>query len=1084
MRKLILIAIVVPVTIVFFAGEVLALDMEYYTYNGFDSIVGAFQKVALIFGDNGYKALFFSVIALGFLFGAMGMVMKAIGGRYSPAAWAAPIGIGIIIYLALIIPKGTLHIYDPIKNRTQAVGNLPDGVIAVAGLLNLVERGLVDIVSTSGTPEGYQAQAGGVGFDMIFNLGSKGVVLADKNINASLQRYTEDCLLFEFLRPGTALTINGAMNNTDFVSIYEEAAAPAIYTVYYSAGGDNTATCQEAWTNIKADISNINTFGDSIKSQCADSGFDPTNPLELQQCRDTLTNLLNWLQGASYDTLRVYQQTLLAQSLNDALLSVSPDTATTVIASRNTGTAMLSSGMFANSWIPAIRAVITAIAIGLIPFMVIFIPTPLVNRAVGILVGFFIWITAWGVTDAVVHQFAMDYAKKAFDEVTRNQLGLTAIMNFSTSGMKTLAAFASIRWSGIMLATVITGMLVRFGGHALAQLSGQITSLPQRQAQSAAMSAMTPEGMSRSLGAAEMAPAAMANAHKFSFMDRSASHTMDRLAKTHYGRDMASTFGGTGGASEMKAAAAVGRDIGFGARGAAMRDGAGGYQGAYSRSNFMARTGERESGNLQTTYGNDSAAFGDRRSAAEETFAGMAREGGMSPGEMQAAFSTMDYGGTMQFAVKYGGKRGIGLQDAARELGEISGSQRYTGAAGYDNARGIVGDDGMVFTQSNKHLNEVAKFESAYQLAHGLGLAQDKEDFAGMYAHHRMHHGEDSLTLTSQAAVDRLNQRMGSMGYSTRFSVGDRVRMNFDEDGNILSAYGTRGASHDSQDITRELRGYHFQHLNLTESRTGYRGEHGYADTTYNFKRTQGVEWKPVGEDKNGNPVHGWVVNDAYFNKDSGQLVSQTWTNQNTGHTTGVQWVDTGKTDANGNPITQPQFFSGTTEFDSKGRTVLSNMSSISSSEFDKNGYHTVQKVSGSTGQTLHETNRQGQDTARVDKLVIDNQSEFRGTAGNILMHGDDKTTVDSTKVGVMIGTSMVEKGTGMFTRTSQFQDVFKGPGGGGSSAGSPDLGMKDYQEYLDKARRIQSQKMNHQLGDYASPGSAKTIRPRSVNID
>ncbi|HBL23355.1 MAG TPA: hypothetical protein DDZ40_04485 [Deltaproteobacteria bacterium] len=586
MRKLILIAIVVPATIVFFAGDVLALDMEYYTYNGFDSIVGAFQKVALIFGDNGYKALFFSVIALGFLFGALGMVMKAIGGRYSPAAWAAPIGIGIIIYLALIIPKGTLHIYDPIKNRTQAVGNLPDGVIAVAGLLNLVERGLVDIVSTSGTPEGYQAQAGGVGFDMIFNLGSKGVVLADKNINASLQRYTEDCLLFEFLRPGTALTINGAMNNTDFVSIYEEAAAPAIYTVYYSAGGDNTATCQEAWANIKADISNINTFGDSIKSQCADSGFDPTNPLELQQCRDTLTNLLNWLQGASYDTLQVYQQTLLAQSLNDALLSVSPDTATTIIASRNTGTAMLSSGMFANSWIPAIRAVITAIAIGLIPFMVIFIPTPLVNRAVGILVGFFIWITAWGVTDAVVHQFAMDYAKKAFDEVTRNQLGLTAIMNFSTAGMKTLAAFASIRWSGIMLATVITGMLVRFGGHALAQLSGQITSLPQHQAQSAGMSAMTPEGMSRSLGAAEMAPSAMANAHKFSFMDRSAAHTMDRMAKTQYGRDMANNFGGVGGASEMIATGSAGFTVSKAASGAAMKESPGGLSGALNTMKF------------------------------------------------------------------------------------------------------------------------------------------------------------------------------------------------------------------------------------------------------------------------------------------------------------------------------------------------------------------------------------------------------------------------------------------------------------------------------------------------------------------
>lgn len=1029
MRKVILIAIVVPATIVFFAGDVLALDMEYYTYNGFDSIVGAFQKVALIFGDNGYKALFFSVIALGFLFGALGMVMKAIGGRYSPAAWAAPIGIGIIIYLALIIPKGTLHIYDPIKNRTQAVGNLPDGVIAVAGLLNLVERGLVDIVSTSGTPEGYQAQAGGVGFDMIFNLGSKGVVLADKNINASLQRYTEDCLLFEFLRPGTALTINGATNNTDFVSIYEEAAAPAIYTVYYSAGGDNTATCQEAWTNIKADISNINTFGDSIKSQCADSGFDPTNPLELQQCRDTLTSLLNWLQGASYDTLQVYQQTLLAQSLNDALLSVSPDTATTIIASRNTGTAMLSSGMFANSWIPAIRAVITAIAIGLIPFMVIFIPTPLVNRAVGILVGFFIWITAWGVTDAVVHQFAMDYAKKAFDEVTRNQLGLTAIMNFSTAGMKTLAAFASIRWSGITLATVITGMLVRFGGHALAQLSGQITSLPQHQAQSAAMSAMTPEGMSRSLGVAEMAPAAMANAHKFSFMDRSAAHTMDRLAKTQYGRDMANTFGGTGGASQLKAAAAAGRDISFGSRGTAMRDGQGGYRGAYDRNSFMGRSGEAEIGNLQAAYGNNSKTFADRKTASEETFAGIAREIGMSPAAMQTAFSTLDYGSTMQFIDKYAANRGIGFQDATRELAEIHGSLKYVGTAGYDNARSVVGEEGATFTESNKHLNEAAKFDMTYQLAHGLGLAQNRGDFVGMYAHHRMHHEEDSLTLTNQGAVDAINQRMSAMGYSTRFQTGDRVRMNFDENGNILSAYGTRGASRDSQDITRVV--------------TGYRAEHGSSVTNlsrtsmdnYTFTDKDGMTYQgQMVQYGNGTGQFSGTIIDRNGNKHAGGAtffenvpVSTTFRNGKTGEIVEKIKIPTSRTGEDGKQEYMEQWSASRVIIGPRGNIAIHDKRSLSYEDIEKNGYATRKTISSTTGITLHESNRQGQNTLKEQKFTIDNKSNFHGNPQSIVAGYDtDYTALSNAQVGGIMAMDMIGDGIGMYGRAGQLSGTHR----------------------------------------------------------
>ncbi len=1081
-----LLFIVVFMTILSLAGNARALDMEYYTYNGFDAVTGAFQKVALIFGDNGYKTLFFSVIVLGFLFGALGMVMKAVGGRYSPAAWAAPIGIGIVIYLALIIPKGTLYIYDPIKNRTRAVGDLPDGVVAVAGLLNLVERGLVDIVSTSGLPEGYQAQAGGIGFDMLLNLGSKGVLLTNKNINTSLKKYTEDCLLFELLRPGTTIGINQVASNTDFLGIYEQAASPAIYTTYYDANGDRSMTCLAAWTEIKTAITGADVFNDSVKSQCADAGFDPTVPLELQQCRDTMTSLVNWLQGASYDTAQIYQQTLLAQSLNDALLSASPDTAITVLASRNTGTAMLSSGMFANSWIPAIRAVITAIAIGLIPFMVIFIPTPLVNRAVGILVGFFIWITAWGVTDAVVHQFAMDYAKKAFDEVTRHQLGLTAVMNFSTAGMKTLAAFASIRWSGIMLATVITGMLVKFGGHALAQLSGQITSLPQGQAQSAGMSATTPEGMSRTLTSAEMAPAAMANAHKFSFMDRSASHTMDKYAKTKASRDMMGTFGGVEGASDLKAAGAVGRDISFGSRGAAMRDGQGGYQGAYSRNSFIAHTSEMEKGNLQNIYGNNSKEYADRKTASEETFAGMARENGMSPAAMQTAFSTMDYGSTMQFVDKYANNRGIGFQEAARELGEISGSQKYVGAAGYGNARGVVGEEGVAFTASNKHLNEAAKFDMTYQLAHGLGLTQNRQDFGGMYKHHQMHHGEEGLTLTNQGAVDRINQRMGSMGYSTQFQTGDRIRMNFDQDGNVLSAHATRGASRDSQDITKELKGYHSQYLNLTESRTGYRGEHGYADTTSNFKRTQGVEWKPVGKGKDGKETYGWVVNDAYFNKDTGELVSQSWTNKSTGHTTGIQWVATGKTDEQGNPIKAPRFFSGNTEYDNKGRTVLSNVSSISSAEFAKSGYHTLQKIDGSTGQSVLEVNRRGQDTTDVNKLVIDNQSEFRGTVGHSVVSGNqDMTNSSEGQAGALITLGSAERTAQIVNNVAGFRGNLRSFGTtAGTPSGAPNLSTKDYQEYIQKAQRVKAEKMNHQIGNYASPGLAKTIRPQTVNTD
>ena len=38
--------------------------------------------------------------------------------------------------------------------------------------------------------------------------------------------------------------------------------------------------------------------------------------------------------------------------------------------------------------------------------------------------------------------------------------------------MKILGMFGTLRMSGMMLATVITGMLIRFGGHAMALIAG------------------------------------------------------------------------------------------------------------------------------------------------------------------------------------------------------------------------------------------------------------------------------------------------------------------------------------------------------------------------------------------------------------------------------------------------------------------------------------------------------------------------------------------------------------------------------------------------------------------------------------
>ena len=302
------------------------------------------------------------------------------------------------------------------------------------------------------------------------------------------------------------------------------------------------------------------------------SRFDPTVPAELTQCEDTLANTVNWLQGASFAALDIHRQMLYGQTLNNALLQASPDVAMTVLASRNTGSSLVGAGLLANQWIPALRAVVTAVTIGLIPFLVIFLPTPLMSKAATTIVGFFIWLTAWGVTDAVVHTFGMDFGKKALYEVAVNQLGLSALMNFSTGGMKALAIFGALRWAGVMLATVLTGMLVRMGGSVLGQLSRQVIATPMGQGQQAGMTVGTPEGMSKELNALEGAMPTIANAHKFRYDDRANVLTAKEVGRDGSGDRGHGQLRRRAGAAELYGRSEVGRQVSFGARGQAMEN--------------------------------------------------------------------------------------------------------------------------------------------------------------------------------------------------------------------------------------------------------------------------------------------------------------------------------------------------------------------------------------------------------------------------------------------------------------------------------------------------------------------------------
>lgn len=452
----------------------LATTMEYYCYGSFDPIVSAFKLIATIFGTNSYQALFYTVIISASVFAGLAAIAKITsGGQGSILGWTVPMAIGIVIFIAFFIPKGSLQVYDQVFNKTERVENLPNGIVLVAGTFNTIERGLVEIVSNAGDAGSFQTQAGGAGFLGLYSLTTK--PLTPKNstyLEQNLNQYIEDCVTFAVSNQNSGLTIDELRRTPSSLSAsLAKAKNPAIFTKYFSAqavDGDSM-TCSDSWAAIIGDLTPDNLSG-NIESACTELGYDTADAQQLGQCRQAVFDAQNsvGLGGVSLDEF-VTQQYLKSR-LDSVYRSGNTAGATNYQFLTNISGSMKSF----NDYYPMLRGVLTAVSLALIPILVIFLPTPMSGKVGAIIFGFFIWLTTWGVVDSILHGFAMSYANKVYDQVRNQGLGLDALYLLPSSTVKALAMFGTLRMSGLVLSTALTGMLVRFGGHAITQMGSSL----------------------------------------------------------------------------------------------------------------------------------------------------------------------------------------------------------------------------------------------------------------------------------------------------------------------------------------------------------------------------------------------------------------------------------------------------------------------------------------------------------------------------------------------------------------------------------------------------------------------------------
>jgi|GEM_PF-3930862 conjugal transfer mating pair stabilization protein TraG len=552
MRTFLSIGIAAAIGFFLLTGDALAYDMEYYTYGGFLAITTALEKIVLIFSDNGFSGLMATFAIAGAFTGIISTYYALIkGARVSPLGWVIPFLLGAMIYLTCVVPKATLTVYDPVSNQFKSIQNLPQGIVLVAGYLNLIERGIVDIVHTSSDPGSYQLSASGAGFSAILQAVSGNRSVMDSYFEQSFRAYLRDCVFFDMSMPNGLVNTNALMSGTaDLATELGKADNPAVFTVWYDEDdkGGTTMNCRDAWTLLNEGYNDVSNMEGALKDVCARSGYNPGDAAQLQQCNTNLSQFISTVAykgDVSIGQLEQYlRQVDMANGLQMALTEANPDAAVKAFSAQNLQQGGVAMGLIAHEWLPVMRAVFTAITFGIMPFVLIFIFFPEAGlKAVMLVVGMFVWLTFWGIMDAVVHGIATDYAARTFEGIRSARMGFTAIINTPGACEKALGIFGFAQTASIMLATAFTGVLVKFGGHALSMMAGNIMGSMQTSAGHGAAVAIRPDTAAREYDALLQSIPTMANAHKFDFGSRAMWMTSDSVARTGAGMDAHGEYG-------------------------------------------------------------------------------------------------------------------------------------------------------------------------------------------------------------------------------------------------------------------------------------------------------------------------------------------------------------------------------------------------------------------------------------------------------------------------------------------------------------------------------------------------------------
>lgn len=480
-----------------------ALEMEYHLVGTGNLVIPALQRLALVFSDYGLETTFISVTAISVLYGTAGTVIAGFSGaRISPVAWLVPVLLGGVLFGGAIAPKGTLHVYDDTTNRYQPVGGIPDLVVFLAGSLNLIERAVIEAVDTgTADAESYRLNGNGLSFGLLREAHRYALNTDDIRLDGSVHQYWEDCLGTALNSPAYPITNQVVYRTTrDPVNdIMAELTSPSIYTISYLDTADkagDTVTCTDAWTRLSGRLLDPDTFEGQTRALCGRAGFNPNDAGQLVACKEVLGYAYTQVIGNGYvgDWATLIRSLYVMQRLQRVMTAGDQDLALKLISNQQILAQAIGQSQTAGDWMNQMRGLVIALSFGAVPFLLLFIATPIAKKALMVVFGLLFFTTAWGVMDAVAHRGAMDAAYFAMMEIQRSNLGMDSIWLFPHDTIKAAVVFGEARTRAVMMAGFITTAIIGVGAHAMTQMASNIQATIDQAGNKAGRDVSTQEG--------------------------------------------------------------------------------------------------------------------------------------------------------------------------------------------------------------------------------------------------------------------------------------------------------------------------------------------------------------------------------------------------------------------------------------------------------------------------------------------------------------------------------------------------------------------------------------------------------------